>query len=160
MSRHAVKWTGAGGMSKPKSRRGDRQTRKPEFRRLPDGNTTTSLRKYLKEWRGLGDVVAQELNGAVVAFDPGFLIRTENTTLDIPMSFARVVLRQAQDRTKIIDLEREVELLRVVEREARGWLRVARRGRGPRTDGSVFPSRKSLIDALAKLDALRKGAHS
>lgn len=49
------------------------------WRLLPDGSTTRSARRYIKEWRALGLIIAEELGLplVLVAFDPGLKFRDE-----------------------------------------------------------------------------------
>lgn len=42
--------------------------------RLPSGNYTTSLRRYVSEWKKLTEAVEKKLEARVYAFDPGVAV--------------------------------------------------------------------------------------
>lgn len=55
---------------------------------LPDGTDTTNVKKYIKEWKAISDPICKHLNVELVGFNPGFLFRFENDTIDMPTKFA------------------------------------------------------------------------
>jgi hypothetical protein len=69
---------------------------KKDLYRLPDGTTTTSYTRYIKEYRALGKMVAEVTNGELYAcaFDPGVLLcatpkgtRKYSGAVDLPSEF-------------------------------------------------------------------------
>jgi len=55
---------------------------------LPDGKSTYSTRRYIREWKALYGPVAKALNATVVAFDPDIRFKTQDYmsfTLPVPV---------------------------------------------------------------------------
>jgi len=56
-----------------------RRPRTPvENRGLPNGQFTTDTKEYVREWRRVGDCLAEIVGGTLWGFDPDVLIRDAN----------------------------------------------------------------------------------
>lgn len=61
------------------------------LRKLPNGDLTSSVSRYCREWRKMGNVIGKATGTKLIAFDPGFQFQDihGSKTLDMPMWFAR-----------------------------------------------------------------------
>lgn len=62
-----------------------------EYRSTPDGKTTKSTARYLKEWRNLKTPIESALDLVCIGFDPGLLMQPKGggTPIDMPIWFAK-----------------------------------------------------------------------
>lgn len=57
----------------------------------PDGRSTTSIKRYLKEWNALKEPLERELDLVCIGFNPGLLMRPKlgGQSIDISVWFAK-----------------------------------------------------------------------
>lgn len=63
--------------------------------RLPNDTHTTSVNKYIKEWRAIGDDLAKILDVKVLSFDPGFRVLSNDggPAVEIPTWLAIKIIK-------------------------------------------------------------------
>lgn len=66
------------------------------LRKLPNGDLTSSVSRYCREWRKMGNVIGNATGTKLIAFDPGFQFQDirGSKTLDMPMWFALRLLEK------------------------------------------------------------------
>lgn len=61
----------------------------PNIYRLPDGKSTTSANRYVREWRKLYKPVCKALKVKCIGCDPDFLFTKGNQSFNLPVSVVR-----------------------------------------------------------------------
>lgn len=61
----------------------------------PDEKSTTSIKRYLKEWDALKEPLEREFDLVCIGFDPGLLMRPKlgGKAIDIPVWFAKRLVK-------------------------------------------------------------------
>lgn len=74
-----------------------------ELYRTPDGKTTTSVKRYLKEWNALKKPLEKALDLESIGFDPGFLMRPKGggNSVEIPTWMAKRIVALVRSNVEL-----------------------------------------------------------